>query len=86
MKITSPPEKWKVGDLFIERLMGGYADVCKVLHVGKNETVGYEVISGTKRAFQTSLFDFHSTAFETNMIFRLEDDKKRAFDLIFKNT
>jgi len=83
MKLISPPEKWESGDIFIEKSISGI-DVCQVVRVRENDSVAYRVLSKSKRAFDFSLFTFDSVSFKNNKIFRIKDNKKMAFDLIFK--
>jgi len=94
MKITSPPEKWKKGDYFILLSLPisdwTHWNLGKALYVGKSghadeaNGVTYDVVFGKKGPFPQSYFDFSSISFKENKIFRVEDDKKRAFDIIFK--
>ena len=83
MEITSPRRKWKVGDYFIilsipvsdwslGKTTGSYSD-----------GITYKVVAGAESSFNESFFDFESTSFAENKIFRIEDDKKRTFNIIF---
>jgi len=82
MKITSLPKKWKVGDILFMNLLRDLV-VGRVVQV-RNDGVNYKIITGEPSIFELGLFDFRSIAFEENKIFRFEDNRKRAFDLIFK--
>lgn len=88
MKITSPQEKWKIGDTFMMRrpdntYLLGLARKVRFEKLGID--VLYQVLASSDPSENQTVkgFYFTSTNFERNRIFRLEDDLYRTFKVVF---